>query len=105
MGLAQPTVSDPGEACGTRRAQRGESKTTGHAFVPLHLLGHPQTLLHLLLKVSDLVVRLENMLLIPSPDESTSQIEHSPIGVRDMNGMITSDTFHPSGEEDPDEQR
>jgi len=46
------------------------------------------------------------MLLIPSPDESTSQtIENASMGVRDMNGMIITDTFHPSGDEDPEEQR
>jgi hypothetical protein len=66
----------------------------------------PQTLLHLLLKVSDLVVRLEHMLLIRSPDESTSQtIKHATIGTRDMNGMVITDTLHPNGEEDADEQR
>lgn len=75
-------------------------------YIYLLTVAHQQTLLHLLLKVSDLVVRLEHMLLIPSPDESTLQtIENTSMGVRDMNGMIITDTFHPSGDEDPEEQR
>lgn len=58
--------------------------------------------------MSDLVARLENMLLIPSPEDSTpSSRDVSGMGVRDMNGMISHDEapHHQSGEEDVDEQK
>jgi hypothetical protein len=54
---------------------------------------YAKTLLHLLLKVSDLVVRLENMLLIPPPaDEipSTTSTFEQLVHVRENHGVSTS---------------
>ncbi|KAF8313136.1 hypothetical protein DL93DRAFT_2168071 [Clavulina sp. PMI_390] len=71
-------------------------------------LREEKTLLHLLLKISDLVGRLENMLLIPSPDnEVSSKHEGSSIGVRDMNGMISTDSgfHHANGDDEGDDHK
>lgn len=54
--------------------------------------------------MSDLVARLENMLLIPSPDDSTPQSLHHPqVGVRDTNDIITADVLY--HDDDTDEHR
>lgn len=54
-----------------------------------------QALLHLLLKLSDSIQRLESLLLIASADQTagaTSQtsVDFSALGIRDMNGLAST---------------
>ncbi|KDQ21263.1 hypothetical protein BOTBODRAFT_197088 [Botryobasidium botryosum FD-172 SS1] len=73
-------------------------------------LREEKALLHLLLKLSDSVVRLESLLLIPSPQDAVDGqprplVDHSSMGVRDVNGLLTFGTPTNTGEDEPQEER